>query len=59
MIDPNIDKYELSTPNNERKQENEDFREILNLIIRSTREQVTIPKDKQSKFTMIQFLLAW
>lgn len=57
MIDPTIDKYELSTPNNERKQENEDFREILNLIIRSTREQVTIPKDKQSKFTMIQFLL--
>ena len=54
MIDPTINKYELLTPNNEQPQE---IRNLLDLIILSTKEQVTIPKDKQKQFAMIRFLL--
>lgn len=54
MIDPTINKYELLTPNNEQPQE---IRNLLDLIILSTKGQVTVPKDKQKQFAMIRFLL--
>lgn len=55
MIDPTIDKYELSIPFNEQKQE--DNKDLLNLIVKSTKEQVKIPQDKQKNFALIRFLL--
>ena len=58
MVDPTLDHYELFIPNNIQDQEKEeDKKNIINLIIRSTRERVIIPKNKQKLFSIIQFLL--
>ena len=57
MIDPTLDQYEITIPVNQQKQEVKDIQNNLQLLIRSTRGQVTIPNDKQKQFHMIRFLL--
>lgn len=42
MIDPTLDQYEITIPMNQPIQ----IQEALQLLIRSTREPVTIPSDK-------------
>ncbi|KAK8897607.1 hypothetical protein M9Y10_015568 [Tritrichomonas musculus] len=56
-IDPTIDKYAISIPFNSDHQKKEIFEEIFRLLIRSTRERVNIPSDKENEFYNILFLL--
>ena len=49
IIDPTIDTYKILTPNYMQTQE---IRNILDLIVLSTKEQVIIPKDKQKQFLL-------
>lgn len=55
MSDPTIDQYDFSSLYDEKQFE--DIQNLLNLIIRSMREQITIPKEQQDLFFKLQFLL--
>ncbi|KAK8835951.1 hypothetical protein M9Y10_040334 [Tritrichomonas musculus] len=56
-IDPTIDQYDLSFPDSNQRIEKEEIKQLFNLIVQSTRSQVSIPNEKQKQFSMILFLL--
>lgn len=53
IIDPTIDQYILSLSSTE----NSEIKEVLNLLIKSLHEKVTIPKEQEKLFQTIQFIL--